>query len=376
MATARWHTGTFVVPRMPPAADDPVELAHRMQFEKLHLLLETEAFRVEFFQAVRLLERIERNRGPVGYFVAPGNEAIRFSALPTLAFPPSQLYDLNRGPDGQLRLVVQFMGISAAFTIMPHAYTEYLLLQLKNKDRAMADFYDIFNHRIISLFYRGWEKYRFFIGFESDGSAGSALEARSVEDQSNLTARMLDLIGLGTAGMQGRSVLPDAAYLSYVGLLGRHTRTAAALKQILEDYFQVSITIQQFAGTWRALPAQNRTVMEGSNRASERLGIGTVVGNEVWDHHGRIRISIGPMSFDRYVGFLPGHPAHQDLAAWVRFFSSGQYEAEVQLILHREEAPSCELGLRGQLEPRLGLSSWLKTKPLPADPGDAIFLLS
>jgi type VI secretion system protein ImpH len=101
-----------------------------------------------------------------------------------------------------------------------------------------------------------------------------------------------------------------------------------------------------------------------------------VVGNEVWDHHGRIRISIGPMSFERYVSFMPGHAAHKALADWVRFFSSEQYEAEVQLILNRDEAPPCQLGLRGEYEPRLGLATWLKTKPLKYDPGDALFLLT
>jgi type VI secretion system protein ImpH len=333
------------------------------RFDGVRKLLENEPFMLEFFQAVRMLQRMESSRGAVGYFVTPNREAIRFSSLPSLAFPPSQLYELQRQENGQYRLVVQFMGLCAAITIMPHVYTEHLLLQLKNKDTAMADFFDIFNHRIISLFYRGWEKYRFFIGFEAGG-------------RDTVTPRMLDMLGLGTEGLRKRTALPDEAYLGYAGLLGRHVRTAGALKQILEDYFDVSITIHQFAGTWRSLPAANQSILGGSNRASERLGIGTVVGNEVWDHHGRIRISIGPMSFQRYVSFMPGHDAYKALKDWVRFFSSEQYEAEVQLILNRDEAPPCQLGLRGEYEPRLGLASWLKTKPLKYDPGDALFLLT
>jgi len=336
---------------------------HLRQFEKLRTMLDEEPFRVEFFQAVRLLERIEKDRRPVGYFMPPGTEAIRFAAHTTLAFPPSQLYELTRGEDGQLRLVVQFMGLCASITIMPTAYSEYMLLLLKNKDTAMRDFFDIFNHRMISLFYRGWEKYRFFIGYEG-------------REEDGLTPRMLDFMGLGTEGMRNRSVLPDEAFLAYNGLLGRHTRSAAGLKQILEDYFEVPITIVQFAGTWRALPPENQSTFTGMNRASEKLGVGTVVGTEVWDHHGRIRIRIGPVGFEDYVSFLPGPGAYQDLEAWVRFYSSGQYEAEVQLILKREEAPSCELGLRGKKEPRLGLASWLKTRPLAVDPGDALFLLT
>jgi type VI secretion system protein ImpH len=364
MAATGWNAGSPVTgddaAQVGTAAD---ERRHELAFEKVRSLFDNEVFRVEFFQAVRLLEQMETERGPVGYFVTPGSEAVRFSALTSLSFPASQLYQMDRGPDGQPRLVVQFMGLCASVTILPHVYTEYLLVRLKEKDTAMAEFFDMFNHRMISLFYRGWEKYRFFVGYET-------------KEVGSITPRMMDLLGLGTEGLSQRSLLPDRAFLYYSGLLGGHNRSAAALKQILEDYFQVSITIVQFAGTWRYLPAVNQTVLEGSNRSSERLGIGTVVGSEVWDHHGRIRISIGPMGFDQYVSFLPGYGAHRDLEAWVKFYSNGQYEAEVQLILNRGEAPPCELGLRGKQEPRLGMASWLKTKPLVSDPGDAVFLLT
>jgi type VI secretion system protein ImpH len=332
-------------------------------FEQIRALLEQEPFRVEFFQAVRLLHRMERKRSAVGYFSAPHMEAIRFSALPSLLYPPSQLFELERQQDGQLRLVVQFFGLSAAVTIMPQIYTEYLLSLNKEKDTAMTEFFDLFNHRLISLFYRGWEKYRFYIGFEA-----------RAED--SVTPRMLDLLGLGTMEMRQRSQLRDEAYLAYCGLLGRHVRTADGLQQILSDYFEVSVEVMQFAGTWRSLSSENLSFLEGRRRASENLGIGTIVGGEVWDHHGRIRISIGPMSFERYVSFLPGNDAHRELTDWVRFYSAGQYEAEVQLILLREEAPMCELGLRGRQEPKLGLTSWLKTRLQPRDPGDAVFLLS
>lgn len=362
MAATGWEPGPAVDSEAPFDLSAPLP-PDEAQFENVRKMFDNEVFRVEFFQAVRLLQRMEEGRGAVGYFIAPDREAIRFSSLPTFAFPPSQLYELKRAGDGQLHLTVQFMGLCASVSILPHAYTEYLLGRLRNGDHAMAEFFDIFNHRMVSLFYRGWQKYRFYIGYESG-------------DQDRLTPRMLDFLGLGTEGLQGRSTVPDRAFLSYAGLLGRHVRTPAALKQILEDYFNVSITIHQFVGTWRSLPADDHSVLNGFNRASERLGVGTVVGNEVWDHHGRIRISIGPMPFDQYVEFLPGYSAHRDLDAWVKFFSSGQYEAEVQLILKKEEAPACELGTRGKQEPRLGLASWLKTRPLKSDPGDAIFLLT
>jgi type VI secretion system protein ImpH len=325
-------------------------------------MLDEEPFRVHFFQAVRMLQRMEQDRKPVGYFITPQGETIRFSARTSLAFPPSEIYDLRRAENGQMSMTVEFMGLCAAISVMPAPYTEFLIARAREKDHVMEDFLNIFNHRMISFFYRGWEKYRFFIEYE-----------KSREDR--LSDRLLDLLGLGTEGLRGRGGIPDDAYLNYVGLLARQVRSAASLQQILEDYFGVQVRIQQFAGAWRKLNPENQTCFTGFGGASERLGVGVVAGDEVWDHHGRIRISLGPMRFAQYLKFLPGQDAYHELVAWLKFYSNGSYETEVQLVLAREDAPPCELGSGGEKRPQLGLVSWLKTKPLERDPADATYLV-
>jgi type VI secretion system protein ImpH len=123
------------------------------------------------------------------------------------------------------------------------------------------------------------------------------------------------------------------------------------------------------------LSPENQTCFSGFGGASERLGVGVVAGDEVWDHHGRIRVAIGPMRFEQYLSFLPGKDAYHELVAWLKFYSNGSYETEVQLVLAREDAPSCELGSAGKTRPQLGLVSWLKTRPLDRDPADATYLV-
>jgi type VI secretion system protein ImpH len=355
MATESWDSSTAVT-------GQAIEDRDRPEFRNLRKMLEEEPFRVHFFQAVRMLQKMEQDRKPVGYFITPQGETIRFAARTSLAFPPSELCDLRRMENGQMSMTVEFMGLCAAISVMPAPYTEFLIARTRQKDHAMEDFLNIFNHRMISFFYRGWEKYRFFIEYEKSG-----------EDR--LSDRLLDLLGLGTESMRDRSGIPDAAYLNYAGLLARHVRSAASLQQILEDYFGVQVQIHQFAGAWRKLNPENQTCFSGFGGANERLGVGVVAGDEVWDHHGRIRISLGPMRFEQYLRFLPGQDAYHELVAWLRFYSNGSYETEVQLVLAREDAPSCELGSGGTKRPQLGLVSWLKTKPLERDPADATYLV-
>ena len=325
-------------------------------------LLEEEPYRVHFFQAVRMLQKLEKDRERVGNFAKPQDEAIRFSAVPSLAFPPSELYDIERLSSGQMKMTVQFMGLCAALSALPAMYVELVLQRLREKDRAMAEFFDIFDHRLISLFYRAWEKHHAFVGYEA-----------GADDK--LTLRLLDLLGLGTDAMRGRSVILDETCVYYVGLLGRHVRTAAALRQILEDFFDVPVEIHQFAGTWRPLPRENQTVLADGGSMSEQLGFGVIAGEEVWDHHGRIRITLGPMTFDRYEEFLPGKPGHRELASFMKFYSDGAYETQVQLILKREDVPECVLGKQSGRFPRLGLVTWLKTRPRGSDADEAMYLL-
>ena len=356
MATTRRHESAVIENGLALESDGA-------QFELLRKMLEDEPFRVHFFQAVRMLQRMEKNRRPVGHFAQPPEETLRFTTLPSLSFPPSEIYDLKRLPTGQLNMTVQFMGLCAALSAMPSIYTENVLMRLREKDSAMADFFDIFNHRLISLFYRAWEKHHFFVGYEA-----------GLDDK--LSLRLLDVLGLGTIGLRGRGRIPDRTFIYYVGLLGRQVRTADSLRQILEDYFGVQVEINQFAGTWRTLPKENRTFLTGRGGMSEQLGFGVVTGEEVWDHHGRIRISLGPMSFKQYREFLPGESGYEELAGWVQFYSDGAYETEVQLILKREDVPACELGGKGAVSPRLGLVSWLKTKARTMDAGEATYLLA
>ncbi len=57
--------------------------------------LREEPFLFEFFQAVRLLERLFPDKSPVGGFNPPSAEVVRFAAHSTLSFPASEVESLE-----------------------------------------------------------------------------------------------------------------------------------------------------------------------------------------------------------------------------------------------------------------------------------------
>jgi type VI secretion system protein ImpH len=336
-----------------------------LKLAPLREMLETAPCSVRFFQAVRLMERLYPKRNPVGLFVSPSTEVVQFSSFPTLAFPASEIQDLELGNKDQPLMSVNFMGLSAAIGVLPHAYTEFLLERARAKDRSPADFFDIFNHRIISLFYRAWQKYRFYIAFERTG-----------ENDDLVSARLLDLIGLGTTSMTHRMGIEDQACLYYDGLLSQRRPTAQGLRQLLEDYFEVPVNVEQFTGTWRRLLPQNRTALAETGSFCEQLGLGTIVGDEVFDQHGAVTIRLGPLSFSRYQDFLPGARGCTELREWLRFYSNREFDFVIRLILERCEVPQMNLGEDGQAAPRLGLISWIRNQPLNRDPDEATYRLN
>ena len=173
-----------------------------------------------------------------------------------MAFPASQIQELERPADGPARMRVNFMGLTGPSGVLPLMYSELVIDRLRARDRTMRDFFDIFNHRMISLFYQAWEKYRFTIPYERG-------------ERDRFSHHLLALLGLGTPGLQDRQDVSDDSLLFYAGLLSLHARSATALRQVLADYFDVPVEIEQFVGAWYPLDRESQCSHE---RNSELLG--------------------------------------------------------------------------------------------------------
>lgn len=331
---------------------------------RLLRLMEEEPYSIHFFQMVRMLERLHPERGSVGFFGSPANEVVRFSAPPALTFPASELQAYTPSSAAPDRLEVAFMGLNVVNGPMPTAATEVLLERRRAKDSAALEFLDIFNHRVVSLFYRAWKKYHFFVGYEESGGT---------DDE--ITQRLYDLVGLGTPGLRNRMAIPDETTIYFSGILGNQVRSVQSLRQILEEYFGVKVAIEQFTGCWVKLPASQRTSLREGRSLSECLGSGTVVGDEVWDQQSTMTVRLGPMPLEQYREFLPGAKGQKQLESWLAFYSRREFEFVVQLVLDREDVPETTLLHNEPGGARLGYESWLKVKPFWRDPDETTYVL-
>jgi len=133
--------------------------------------------------------------------------------------------------------------------------------------------------------------------------------------------------------------------------------------------------VEQFAGGWYPLDRNTQTALQDGFSESEQLGFGAVVGDEVWDQTARVRIGIGPLSLQEYQDFLPQGSAFESLQALTDFFSNGEIDFEIKLILERSDVPPLELGAEGENAPQLGWHTYIKTRPMKQDASETILQL-
>ncbi|MBI4854923.1 MAG: type VI secretion system baseplate subunit TssG [Acidobacteria bacterium] len=318
--------------------------------------LAQEPYYFDFFQAVRLLERSFPTRLTVGRDSNPKEEVTRFHNHISLNFPSSEINKIVFSPEDlptqtSNKMFVRFMGMAGVNGVLPLSYTELLIERRRYKDQTLADFLDIFNHRMISLFYRAWEKYRFPVVYE-----------RGTDDY--FTDYLFDTIGIGTKGLQKRLNFPDKALLLYGGLIGQKPHSISAIAAILRDFFQIPTKVEPFTGQWLKLDSESITQLGKSNSI---LGQSTIVGAKIWDQQSKFCLIFGPLKFQEFKEFLPIGSAYQSVIDLIRLLVGQELDFDEQLVLKKTEVPTCKITNNQKQGMLLGWTTWLKTKEFNQD---------
>jgi type VI secretion system protein ImpH len=323
---------------------------------KQHLF--EEPYRFDFFQAVRILRKVDPERNRVGHDGDPRRDAARFRTRASLNFPPSQIHQIrdSKGDDTPPEVTVAFMGLTGPLGVLPQHFTELVADRARYSDTALWEFLDIFNHRLISLFYRVWEKHRL----------GAAYEVAELD---NITNYLFATVGLGTKGLRNRVSVPDQAMLLYGGLVGQRPHSAGIIEAILGDYFGVSATIDQFSGQWLELEEFDRSRLGIS---SSQLGVNTIAGRRVWDEQSKFRAKLGPLTLKQFKAFLPVGSAAKQANELLRFLVGMEFDFDVNLVLKANEVPDCVLRMQQDDGPMLGWTTWLKTRAFPREDSQVV----
>jgi type VI secretion system protein ImpH len=164
--------------------------------------------------------------------------------------------------------------------------------------------------------------------------------------------------------------LPTSRLLRYLGLLALRTRPPVGLQLLIADYFGgIETRIDERMFRWVSIPPEGRNQIGAANC---RLGVDLSVGEKVPDRAGKLRLVLGPLHFDEYLGFLPETDNFREACALTRLWVGERFEFDVELDIRREEIPEMRMGGLGDGDgggARLGWTSWVTSAPgLAADP--------
>jgi type VI secretion system protein ImpH len=313
-------------------------------------------FAFDFFRAVRMLENLRRDLPRVGHSVSPAQDPVRFCQKPSLSFAPSTLeaYELA-GAGGVPRLYLRHFGLLGPNAPLPPHLTEYAFERMHHHDDpTFAEFLNVFNHRLASLFYRAW------------AANQKAVDLDRLADQ-RFAIFVGSFLGLGMEAFQNRDAVQDWAKLFFAGRLACQTRNAEGLEAVLGEYFEVKTQIETFVGRWMDLPPDSVCRL-GQSPETGSLGVNTILGERFFEGQLSFRIRMGPLNFADYERMLPQGGAFERLRYWVLNYCGEHYFWDAQLVLRADEVPQTQLGRAG----RLGWTTWLKTQPFARDAGDLI----
>lgn len=318
---------------------------------------------ISFCQLLRTLQYATGKR--LGYDLAPADEPIRLRADLNAHFPVNELARWHK----QAKLLdVSFFGLFGPCGALPQHYTQKMVQQALVKDFAMRDFLDMFNHRLLSYFYRAWEKHQFPIAFET---------AAAADAEDALTKGLWALLGMRGLADRGRLHVSDSAFLFYAGQMSNRRATGDGLRITLQHAFGVGVRIDQFVGQWMFLVADAPSRMGSSptgQSLGNRLGVDSVLGSRIWDNQNKFRICLGPVVWDRFQALNPLSEQLRKISDFVRRYVGAQFDFEIQVIVDRNSMKGMRLG--EEPSSRLGWNTWLGQWPFPFDADDAIFQLS
>jgi type VI secretion system protein ImpH len=290
-----------------------------------------------FYQLVELLLRLD-NQDPEGDDWEKQCKLL-FSMSPSLGFAASDVTDLKFLENNYRKLETTFFGMSGAQSPLPSFLLEQLLHEDEQGVRKL--FMDFFNHRLITLVYQVWRKYRYYLRFREGAS-------------DHFSAQLFALVGLADEQLRGDTPINWCKMLAYSGMLAGRSRSPQVVSGIIAHCFDLeSVSIRQWELRYVFIPESQKMRLGKDNTS---LGQDSVIGKQIKDRMGKFVICIEELTQSRFHDFLPTGKDHEAVIKLVTFILREQMAFDLELGLREDEAPAMRLG--GQRSARLGWTSF------------------
>ncbi|EKO3782404.1 type VI secretion system baseplate subunit TssG [Vibrio harveyi] len=243
------------------------------------------------FEAIHLIELgLLKGGAQLGSDSLPKNEKVDLKVNSTLGYENAQLSNVHRSGNDRLILETNLIGLTGEQGVLPHHYSELAISRQKEGDGAMVDFYDIFNHRLLSLYYRCWQL--------------SQISVQAHEHSKGARSPLINSL----EAVSGHS---DHLINHYAGLFASRNRSKGALKTIIEDLTGCDVRLHELQGQWLRLSKEEQTRLGGKSTPEgqfAQVGRGASIGAKAWNINAAVMIELIPTSTEQVSQLLPNNP--------------------------------------------------------------------
>ncbi|TQI81182.1 type VI secretion system protein ImpH [Serratia fonticola] len=308
--------------------------------------LAPQLYKTNFYRFCQLLEQATPGSPGLGSNSQLSHEPVRFRPHPGMGFPVSELKAIEIDPEQPQRpptVRTTFLGLYGVESPLPTSYLDDIAQQREGTD-AVADFLDIFNHRLTTQFYRIWRKYSYPATFQPGGT-----------DETSQC--LLGLVGLGIPGTAEHIGTPVSRFLALLGTLRLPTRTAegiVALVKLLAADTQAKVTPHDRLQVALAKPVAL------SSRAPQTLSKRPVLGAQATDVNSQLLLTLYTEAAEEAKAWLPGGALHSDLMALLQVYLGARCHVRLQLSIPRALLPTAQLRCTANNAVQLGRTAALK----------------
>lgn len=302
-----------------------------------------------FYQLVELLNKMIHQDMDI---TRDSSDIIRFKSHSNVAFPTRDVVSFEKNATHQYELEVAFLGLQGSQSPLPGYYLDEFAWEDAQQIPGISDFLNIFNHRLLSLLYRIWRKYRYYICFENEG-------------QDSFSQYMFSLVGLGNGVNRGRIKINHSKMLAYAGLLASPSRSADVISSLISHCFDLE-NVSVIGWEMRRVPIpesqQNKLGIIShqpgqKSRPRMLLGENFSLGSHIHDCNGKCTIEISELTIERYMRFLPNGSDFAPLVAFVSYIFHEQLAWDLRLSIAEDQAEGFCLGKKNHNQ--LGWQSFL-----------------
>lgn len=300
----------------------------------------------DFISCLRLIECERTDKPRQGHAARPADEIVRLSQKASTSFQGQALHLIEeRTGHHDYRLFCNFFGLLGTNGALPLHLTEYADQRTRHhQDPTFAAFVDMFNHRMLSLFYRASAEFDPAINFDRPDDNGLERIIAAVGGYFSPTAR-------------DRDDIPDYIKFFNAAWMGGQVKSPDGVVALLGQYFTLPVKVDEFTGDWLTLPDSAITII-GRRSQVASLGVSTYLGRRAWSVGHKFTVVLGPLSWDDYLSFKPGGRRANELFQVMKNYVGDEWDWDVKLAIAEGETQGCSLNHQAAL----GFNSFLGGK--------------